>query len=181
MANKKRSERCFEEEDWVYLKLQPYKQSFVSSRSYPKLATKYFGPYQIIKKIGAVAYSVKLPSQSKIHNTFHVSLLKKHHGPIPADIDNSIPEIYDSGSLVTRYPQSVLEIRNLKKNNAAMVQWLVKWQDYPEEEATWENATTIIQKFPSFDPWGQGSSHGRGINTMCVVKAMSWRTPHSGT
>lgn len=150
MTNRKRTERDFEIGEWVYLKLQPYKQSFVSSRAYPKLATKYFGPYQIIKKVGAVAYSLKLPQQSKIHNTFHVSLVRKYHGPHPTDIENSIPQLYDSDS----YPLSVLEIWNVKKNNVDVIQWLIQWNGCAREEATWKNATSIMQKLPNFDPWG---------------------------
>jgi hypothetical protein len=44
-ADKCRSERCFEINDWVYLKLQPYVQSLVMSRSHHKLGFKYFGPF----------------------------------------------------------------------------------------------------------------------------------------
>lgn len=61
LANKKRSERSFDEGDWVYLKLQQYRQSSVHSRQDPNLETKYFGPYLILKKVGAVAYSLQLP------------------------------------------------------------------------------------------------------------------------
>lgn len=44
MANKKRSRRVFREGECVYLKLQPYRQTCMASRSYPQLQTKYFGP-----------------------------------------------------------------------------------------------------------------------------------------
>lgn len=169
LANRKRSERSFEEGEWVYLKLQPYRQSTVGNRPYHKLATKYFGPYQVIKKIGEVAYSLKLPAHSKIHSTFHVSLLKKHQGPVPAVLDDSIPQTYDSDSLVTKEPQKVLEIRSIKRNNVAVVQWLVQWENCSVEESTWEDASVIMHKFSQFDPWGQGSSHGGGIDTMWAI------------
>ena len=137
MADKKRSERSFNEGDWVYLKLQSYRQSSVALKPHPKLSAKYFGPYQILKKIGAVAYSLKLPPHSKIHATFHVSLLKKHHGPVSPTLDHSLPHNYNEDSFITKTPQSVLEVRSIKKNNDPLVQWLIQWTDCPREEATY--------------------------------------------
>lgn len=79
-ADKKRSERQFLVGDFVYLKLQPYVQSSVMARSNNKLSFKFFGPYEIEAKIGAVAYKLKLPASSAIHPAFHVSQLKQAPG-----------------------------------------------------------------------------------------------------
>ncbi|KAA8517098.1 hypothetical protein F0562_017391 [Nyssa sinensis] len=73
-------EREFEEGDWVYLKLQPYRQASISMRKNLKLSPKYYGSFKILKKIGAVAYKLDLPKESRIHLVFHVSLLKKKIG-----------------------------------------------------------------------------------------------------
>ncbi|XP_019235960.1 PREDICTED: uncharacterized protein LOC109216270 [Nicotiana attenuata] len=76
-TDSKRSERNFEEWDWVFMKLQPYRQSSVAVRKNLKLSDKFYGSYQIMRKMGKVAYELKLPQNSKIHPIFHVSHIKK--------------------------------------------------------------------------------------------------------
>ena len=89
-ADHHRSERVFEPGDWVYVKLQPYRQHSLRNHSCQKLSPRYFGPFQIIAKIGSVAYTFQLPLDVKIHSTFHVSLLKKHVGDHP--VQQHIPD-----------------------------------------------------------------------------------------
>jgi hypothetical protein len=54
-ADLKRTERHFEVEDWVYLRLQPYKQHSVVQRKNLKFSLRFYGPYQIEERIGGVA------------------------------------------------------------------------------------------------------------------------------
>lgn len=76
-ADKKRSRRVFAEGDWVYLKIQPYVQTSLAHRSDRKLGFRYFGPFQVLQRIGVVAYKLKLPAGCAIHPVIHVSQLKR--------------------------------------------------------------------------------------------------------
>jgi hypothetical protein len=76
-VDKGRKETQFKEGEWVYLRLQPYRQSSMPRNKNGKLAYKYFGSFKILKKVGEVAYQLDLPKEARIHSTFHVSLLKK--------------------------------------------------------------------------------------------------------
>lgn len=76
-ANCNRTEREFQVGQWVFLQLQPYRQTSLAMLRNLKLSPKFYGPYQILEKIGKVAYKLDLPMESQIHLVFHVSLLKK--------------------------------------------------------------------------------------------------------
>ena len=76
-ANQHRTKREFELVDWVFVRLQPYKQLPLKQQGKNKVAPKFYGPYQIVQKISKVAYELKLPETSRIHNVFHVSNIKK--------------------------------------------------------------------------------------------------------
>jgi hypothetical protein len=53
--------------------LQPYVQSSILPRSNHKLCFKYFGPYKILSKVGAVAYRLDFPPTAAVHLVVHVS------------------------------------------------------------------------------------------------------------
>ena len=79
-ADKHRREKEFKVGDWVYLRLQPYRQNSVAFRKNLKLSPRYYGPFHIIEQVGAMSYKLKLPEGSKIHPLFHVSNLKEKLG-----------------------------------------------------------------------------------------------------
>jgi len=72
MAKRKRSEKNFSICGYVYLKLHPYRQQSTSHRSSKKLDVRFFRPYQVIAKVGSVAYKFELPFSIAIHLVFHV-------------------------------------------------------------------------------------------------------------
>ena len=119
-ADEHRSEREFQIGDWVYLRLQPYRQSSVVVRSNTKLSAKYFGPYLIEDKIGKVAYRLKLPTASRIHPVFHVSLLKRKLGTKATPI-LQLPDTDEKGLLRVE-PVMLLGRRMIKRGNAAVSQ-----------------------------------------------------------
>ena len=57
----------------VFLKIRPYQQKSLATRANEKLAARYYGPYEVEKMIGLVAYCMKLPAGCFLHPIFHVS------------------------------------------------------------------------------------------------------------
>lgn len=81
-ADLHRSDRKFEVGQWVFLKLQPYRQVLAALRSTQKLAPRYFGPHRICQKVGPVEYRLELLSEPRVHPTFQVSFLKLCPDPL---------------------------------------------------------------------------------------------------
>ncbi|XP_017636946.1 uncharacterized protein LOC108479022 [Gossypium arboreum] len=98
LCNNRRSERSFKVRDWVYLKLQPYRQHSLRRVRNQKLSSKFYGQFLIKAKVGDVAYALQLPLGSKIHPTFHVSRLKRHVGYQP--VTATLPPIGPEGMLL---------------------------------------------------------------------------------
>jgi hypothetical protein len=133
-ADSKRSERSFQVGEMILLKLQPYAQSLVINRPCPKLAMKYFGPYQVMEKIREAAYKLYLPEHSQVHPVFHVSQIKPYtvdYAPV-FQPSSSLPQL----DLLDLEPEAVLDRRLSKKGNSTVVQVLVKWSSLPLEMAT---------------------------------------------
>ncbi|GJW31310.1 hypothetical protein Tco_0051342 [Tanacetum coccineum] len=82
-ADLKRKPMEFQVGDKVMLKVSPWK-GVVRFGKRGKLNPRYVGPFKVLKKVGAVAYKLELPQElSRVHNTFHVSNLKKCYSDDP--------------------------------------------------------------------------------------------------
>ena len=158
-ADKHHTERSFHIGDFVFLKLQPYLQSSVAPRANHKLAFKFYGPFQIIARVGEVAYELALPPSSKVHPVFHVSLLK-----VLAPGCEALPQLPSSNAHL-QVPVEILQQRVIRRGSSSLVQVLVRWSDSSDELATWEDKETLKQMFPRAPAWGQAVSKKGGILT----------------
>ncbi|GKA31150.1 putative reverse transcriptase domain-containing protein [Tanacetum coccineum] len=82
-ADLKRTPMEFQVGDRVMLKVSPWK-GVVRFGKWGKLNPRYVGPFKVLEKVGAIAYKLELPQElSRVHNTFHVSNLKKCYADEP--------------------------------------------------------------------------------------------------
>nr|GEV93316.1 hypothetical protein [Tanacetum cinerariifolium] len=79
-ANQKWRELLFQVGNYVFLKIQPYRQKTLAKRRYEKLSPRFFRPYRVKRAVGPVAYELELPPKARIHPVFHISMLKPAHG-----------------------------------------------------------------------------------------------------
>jgi hypothetical protein len=68
--------------DWVYLRLQPYRQNSIAVRKHLKLSPRFFGPFKVLSKIGIVAYKLDLPSKSRLQSSLSCLCLEEKVGPV---------------------------------------------------------------------------------------------------
>ncbi|OIT30294.1 hypothetical protein A4A49_59403, partial [Nicotiana attenuata] len=148
LADKTRLFREFAVGDMVFVRLQPYRQMSLKGHSYHKLSPKYFGLFQVLKKIGPFTYQLQLPPHARIHSTFHVSQLKKYVGSHPVIFYLPVSLSYH-GHIVLD-PERIFETRLVTKHNRQCQQYLVKWFNCPSEDSTWMDATTFKHQFPHF-------------------------------
>ena len=129
--------------DWVWLRLNHRAAAGITSSAAAKLAHKFYGPFQVVERIGDVAYRLQLPASARIHNVFHVVFLKKHVGDPPV-APVPLPPI-DHGRAVPT-PQKVLRARL----NHGVWELSVQWLGLPAADTTWEPLESFKERYPSF-------------------------------
>ncbi|GJU37006.1 hypothetical protein Tco_1185360 [Tanacetum coccineum] len=127
----------FEVGDRVLLKVSPWK-GVIHFGNRGKLAPRYVGPFEILERIGPVAYRLRLPEElSGVHDTYYVSNLKKCladaylHVPLnEIKIDKTLRFVEEPVEIMDR------EIKKLKRSKISLVK--VRWNSKRGPEFTWE-------------------------------------------
>ncbi|KAI0493308.1 hypothetical protein KFK09_027585 [Dendrobium nobile] len=144
-ADGHRKDIQFEVGEKVFLKLRPYRQKSIANRRNEKLAPRYFGPYEVLEKIGAVAYRLKLPPTATINPVFHVSQVRRAIGDYATS--SKLPGTLTDEMEIVLEPLELMEVRH-KANGVTEV--LIKWKNLPDYEATWEPYERMKRQFPDF-------------------------------
>ncbi|GJU91819.1 putative reverse transcriptase domain-containing protein [Tanacetum coccineum] len=146
-ADKRRKPLEFEVGDRVLLKVSPWK-GVVRFGKKGKLAPRYVGPFEIIERVGPVAYRLKLPQElSCVHDTFHVSNLKKCLAE--PDVQVPLDEIeVDENLRFVEEPLEIVErdVKKLKRRRIPLVK--VRWNSRQGAEYTWEREDQFRMKYP---------------------------------
>lgn len=111
----------FQVGQWVWVRLQQRTAVGVISPSHSKLGPRFYGPYKIVKTVGPVFCQLELPTRSRIHDVFHVSLLKKYEGTPPETVV-PLPELLHGRVVPT--PVTVTKARLNRGVWEVLVQWM---------------------------------------------------------
>ncbi|KAJ7949788.1 Ty3/gypsy retrotransposon protein [Quillaja saponaria] len=160
-ADTHRRELNFNVGDYVFLRLQPYRQKSLAKWKFQKLSPRFFGPYKVIRQVGKVAYELELPSDSRLHPIFHVSLLRPARGQFPAS-PPPLPISKDGELLLFAQVQSH---RWVLDGGIPTLELLIEWKDRPMEEASWENYDLLQGQFPTFRLEDKSFFQGGSIDT----------------
>ncbi|XP_057468128.1 uncharacterized protein LOC130757376 [Actinidia eriantha] len=113
-----------------------------------KLSPRFIGPFQILDKIGEVAYRLALPPQhSGVHPVFHVSMLRKYNRD-PSHILDWTELALEQDASYEEQPIRILESKNhiLRGKKIAIVR--VLWKHHSAEESTWEDELETRSRYP---------------------------------
>ena len=158
----------FEVEDHVFLKGMP-KRGVIRFDKRGKLSPRYIGPFEVLERVGIVAYWLALPpSLLSVHDVFHVSMLWKYTqdpthvvdwGELFFDIDG----IFEEGLV------HIMDSRDQVLRCKTMRLVKVLWQHQGVEEATWERADTMHTAYPFlFEDEGTFFSYLVAFNGRCI-------------
>ena len=137
----------FEVGDHVFLKVMP-KRGVVRFGKRGKLSPRFIGPFEILERIGSVAYRLALPpSMTGFHEVFQVSMLRKYT-PDPAHVVDWGQIEVDTDGTFEEGPICILDSRDqvLQCKTVRLVR--VLWCHYGVEELTWKREDTMQTTYP---------------------------------
>ena len=118
----------------VFIKVNP-KKSALKLGSCAKLAPQYCGPFQILSRMGQVAYQLALPPNLKVHDVFHISVLKRYVHDATHVINWNDVHVEPGGDFLVE-PDCILERREILLRNHTIGQVKVQWKHLNPEEVT---------------------------------------------
>ena len=115
-----------------------------------KLSPRFIGPFEILKRVGTIAYRLALPpNMSGVNVVFHVSMLRRYtldpaHVVDWGEIEVDTDETFEEG------PVCIMDSRNqvFRRKTVRLVR--VLWQHHGVEESTWEREDTMRATYPFF-------------------------------
>ena len=137
----------FEVGDHVFLKVMP-KGGVVRFNKRGKLSPRFIGPFEMLERIGFVAYRLALPpSMSGVHEIFHVSMLRKYT-PNPTHVVDWGQIEVDTDGTFEEGPVCILDSRDqvLRRKTVRLVR--VLWRHNRVEESMWEREDMMRATYP---------------------------------
>ncbi|XP_043808003.1 uncharacterized protein LOC122722136 [Manihot esculenta] len=123
--------------DKVFLKVSPWKKVLRFDKK-GKLSPRFIGPYEIMERVGPVAYKLALPPElDKIHNVFHVSMLRRYMSDPSHVLPAESVDVQPNWSYEESVKILAREIKELRNKRIPLVKAL--WRNHKVEEATWES------------------------------------------
>jgi hypothetical protein len=129
--------------DWALLRLHQRSATAISPAGSGKLKPRYFGPHRVVEVINEVAVRLALPPRARIHDVFHVGLLKKFHGRPPGDLP-PLPALHHGA--ISPEPERAGRYRLAR----GVPQVLIQWKGMLASSATWEDVHDFRAKYPAF-------------------------------
>ena len=133
--------------DKVFMRISPWKEVLRFGKK-GKLSPRYMGPYEIVERIGKVAYRFRLlPELASIHDVFHVSMLRKYIADPPHVLRDQPVELKEDLTYEER-PVQIVERKDQVLRNKVIALVKVLWMNHDREEATWEREDQMKTQYP---------------------------------
>jgi hypothetical protein len=127
--------------------VKPHKSSIKFGKG-AKLSSRFVGPFNILEKKGPMAYQLALPdSLGRMHDVFHVSVLRHYVSDPTHVIEMSTLQVSNEGALMAE-PIRILDHHIRQLRHRTIDQFKVQWDNYSPHSTTWEDAYDMHLQFP---------------------------------